>query len=278
MRLFLLTALTMTAFAANSILNRAAVGGGDIGAIPFGAVRLAAGACVLLALVLLLRRKPVFGGPGRVPGVAGLFVYVFGFSWAYQALDAGLGALILFGCVQITMFCGAIMGGETPPRARWAGAIVALGGLAWLLWPGAGVTVSLPHAAAMVAAGIGWGGYSLAGRATADPLVATMANFALAAPAGLLLAGALPGSFEPATPLGLALAVLSGAVASGMGYALWYSVLPRIPGTVAAIAQLSVPVIAMAGGAALLGEVPDADAVLAGAIVLGGIGLSVLRR
>ncbi|WP_375257712.1 DMT family transporter [Citreimonas sp.] len=278
MRLFLLIALTMTSFAANSVLNRAAVGAGELGAMAFGAVRLGAGACVLLALVLLLRRRPALGGPGRVPGVAGLFVYIFGFSFAYQALDAGLGALILFGCVQITMFAGALVQGERPPALRWAGAAVALCGLAWLLWPGAGVSVSLPHAFAMVAAGAGWGVYSLAGRASTDPLAATMANFLLAAPAGLVLAGALPGAFEPATPLGLGLAVVSGAVASGMGYALWYSVLPRIPGTVAAIAQLTVPVIAMAGGAVLLGEVPGADALLAGAVVLGGVGLSVLRR
>lgn len=278
MRLFLLTALTMTAFAANSILNRAAVGGGDIGAMAFAAVRLGAGACALLALVVLLRRRFVLSGPERVRGVAGLFVYVFGFSWAYQALDAGLGALILFGCVQITMFAGALIDGERPPATRWIGALVALGGLAWLLWPGAGVAVSLPHAAAMVAAGIGWGVYSLAGRASADPLVSTMANFVLAAPAGFLLAGMLPASFDATTSLGLGLAALSGAVASGLGYALWYSVLARIPGTVAAIAQLTVPVIAMAGGALLLGESPDADALLAGAIVLGGVGLSVLRR
>jgi drug/metabolite transporter (DMT)-like permease len=278
MRLLLLTALTMTAFAANSVLNRAAVGSGSIGAVEFGVLRLLSGAVILVVLALLSRRALRLGGSGRVAGVGGLVLYIFGFSWAYLSLDAGLGALILFGCVQITMFAGALLQGERPPGQRWAGAAIALGGLGWLLWPDAGAAVSLPHAGAMVLAGAGWGIYSLAGRAARDPLVATMANFVLAAPAGLLFAAALPSVPTGVAPNGVALAVLSGAVASGLGYALWYSVLPKLSGTVAAVAQLTVPVIAMLGGALVLGEVPSLGALGAGAVVLAGVAVSVLRR
>lgn len=281
MRLFLLIALTMAAFAANSVLNRAAVGAGAIDAVGFGTVRLWSGAACLLVLCLILRRRVALSGVGRVAGVLGLVLYIYGFSVAYRSLDAGLGALILFGAVQVTMFAGSLLGGERPPALRWIGAGLAFSGLAWLLWPGAGGGDLSPiHGAAMLIAGLGWGVYSLAGRKASDPLLSTGANFLLAAPLGLALTMLLPANPDP-TPLttpGLLLAVTSGAVTSGLGYALWYHVLPQVPGSTAAVAQLTVPVIAMAGGMAFLDEPLTGDFVIAAVVVLGGVGLSVLRR
>ncbi|SMX39192.1 DMT family transporter [Maliponia aquimaris] len=280
MRLIGLTALTMVAFAANSVLNRAALADGAIDAVSFGTIRLWSGAVVLLLLGLVLRRRVVLGGPGRVAGVLGLVLYIYGFSVAYVALDAGLGALILFGTVQVTMFGGSLMGGERPPLLRWLGAMLAFAGLAWLLWPGGGVDLSPLHGLAMVLAGAGWGVYSLAGRKARDPLLATGANFALAAPIGLVLGLLMPVSPEAVAPetRGIVLAMVSGAVTSGLGYALWYHVLPQVKGSVAAVAQLTVPVIAMAGGMVFLDESLSADFVIAAAVVLGGVALSVFRR
>jgi drug/metabolite transporter (DMT)-like permease len=277
MRLFLLTALTMIPFAANSVLNRMALAGGSIDATSFGTIRLIAGAVMLAALSIGLRGGLRLGGPGRVVGVAALLLYIYGFSGAYTVLDAGLGALILFGVVQITMFADSIIAREAIPLRRALGAALAFSGLVWLLWPGAGPQVSVLHGLMMAAAGLGWGIYSLAGRRSTDALQGTAANFALAAPLGLVLSLLLPASGGVRLGAeGIMLAVLSGAVTSGLGYALWYRVLPDLPSSVAAVAQLTVPVIAMAGGVLLLGETLGLPLIVAGAVVLGGVALSVV--
>lgn len=277
MQLALLTALTMLAFAANSVLNRLALADGGIDAASFGAVRLLAGAVTLGALCILLRGGLKPGGPHRLAGVVALLTYIFGFSLAYRALDAGLGALILFGTVQITMFAGALIGGERPAPLRWAGTAMALGGLGWLVWPGAAVAVPMAPALWMAAAGIGWGLYSLVGRSARDALQSTAANFLLAAPAGLALSLLLaPSGLTQATPTGFGLAVLSGAVTSGLGYALWYSVLPRLAASLAAVAQLTVPAIATAGGILFLGEALTDRFLIASALILGGVALAAL--
>ncbi|MET4101029.1 drug/metabolite transporter (DMT)-like permease [Roseovarius sp. MBR-78] len=279
MRLFALTALTMIAFAANSVLNRMALAGGSIDAASFGSIRLIAGAVMLGALCLALRGRLRLGGAGRVMGVVALLVYIYGFSAAYTALDAGLGALILFGVVQITMFAGGLVAGEVTPPRRWIGAALALAGLAWLLWPGAGPRISVPHGLSMAAAGVGWGLYSLNGRRAVDALQATAANFILAAPLGVLIGLALSAGSGGTHigPEGIALAILAGAITSGLGYALWYRVLPGLDASVAAVAQLTVPVIAVAGGMVFLGEGLGLQTVLASALVLGGVAVSVLR-
>ena len=223
MRLFALTALTMVAFAANSILNRWALVDGGIDAGTFAIVRLTSGAVMLAVLAFATRgRLALGGGRGRIAGVASLILYIYGFSIAYVSLDAGVGALILFGTVQVTMFAGALRGGARLPPRRVIGAALAFAGLVWLLWPGTGPQISVFHGAMMAAAGLGWGIYSLAGRGEADPLMATAANFMLAVPVGLVLSLASLGTQIQAAPLGLVLAVLSGAVTSGLGYALWY--------------------------------------------------------
>lgn len=278
MPLFLLTTVTMIAFAANSVLTRLALAGGSIDAASFGAIRLVAGAVMLAGLCLVLRGRIELRGPGRIAGVLALLVYIYGFSAAYNALDAGIGALILFGVVQITMFVGGLWAREVMPARRWIGAIVAFGGLVWLLWPGAGPVINPVHGLLMALAGVGWGIYSLAGRLNRDALQATAANFILAAPVGVMVALVWPAGAGGAQigREGILLAIASGALTSGVGYAMWYSILPRIGASVAAVAQLTVPVIAMAGGMIFLAEALDLQFVLATVLVLGGVAISVL--
>lgn len=273
MRILALAALTMIAFAANSILNRAALTGGETGPAAFAAVRLVSGALCLAGIAALRGGLPRLFGPRRWVGTGALLTYMLGFSFAYVALDAGVGALILFGGVQVTMFAGAVIVGERPHPARWIGAAVAFGGLAWLLWPAGAAAPDALAAGLMVAAAVGWGIYSLTGRGVADPLRETAANFILAAPFALLLWTLVPDGIGMR---GLVLAVVSGAVTSGMGYALWYTLLPKIDASTAALTQLTVPVIALVGGAALLAEVPSLRLILASAVVLGGVAFGVL--
>jgi len=275
-RLVLLVALTMSAFAANSVLNRAAVDSGAIGPAAFAAVRVAAGAAMLVALVAARRQALPLWNRRRWAGALSLTAYMVGFSLAYLTLDAGLGALILFGVVQITMFTLGALGGAAVSVRQVAGAAVAFAGLAWILWPSGGAQVPLAGGLWMVAAGVGWGVYTLSGRGEPAALPATAANFCLALPLT-----ALPllwaGDPVPVTVTGAALAVLGGAVTSGLGYALWYSLVPRLGAATAATVQLSVPVIALAAGAALLAEAPGPRLILGAAVVLGGIALALPR-
>lgn len=275
MRLFFVASAVMLAFAANSILNRAGVGAGAIGPLGFAAVRLATGAAALWFIVAIRRGGLWPGSRESVIGAASLLAYMLGFSVAYLRLDAGLGALILFGGVQVTMFAGALALGQSPPMARWAGSAVALGGLAWLFWPETPEPVDPVFAAAMFIAAIGWGVYSLNGRRSRDPLTATATNFVIAAPVAVALAFAL-GSDEPVTIPGIRLAAVSGIVTSGMGYALWYAVLPKLDPGAAALAQLTVPVIAIAGGLIFLGEPLTATVLVGAALVIGGVALGLL--
>jgi len=274
MRLILSTLVAMIAFAANSVLNRWAVA--DLGTDPatFAAVRVAAGAGVLLGLMWLRGIGWPRGGARRICGVLSLAAYMVGFSAAYRVLDAGFGALILFGVVQLTMFAGAAVAAEPPGPRKIAGAGVALAGLAVLVWPAGPVTAPAGGVAAMVAAGIGWGVYSLSGRRETAPLAATGANFVLCLPLVLV---PLVWTGVSATAGGIVVAALAGGVTSGLGYALWYRVVPRLGASVAGIAQLCVPVIAALGGALFLGEAVGMRFVVAAALVLGGIALSLGR-
>jgi drug/metabolite transporter (DMT)-like permease len=270
MKLLAVTALVMVAFAANSVLNRMAVGAGMIDAASFAMIRLLAGSAALAGLLALRGRR--FGLKGSVAGVAGLLVYLFGFSLAYGKLDAGTGALLLFGTVQVVMFAGALYAGNQVPRRRFVGAGLALAGLVVLLAPqGSG---SLAAFAAMAAAGVGWGIYSLAGRGAKDALAETAGNFVYALPVGAVAGFAFGAAPLDASGAGFALAVLSGAVTSGMGYALWYRILPGLGASRAAVAQLTVPMLAAAGGAVLIGEGVGLGFVLAAGLVLGGVALA----
>ncbi len=209
MRHALLTAVTMVAFAANSLLNRMALVEGSIGASEFALIRVASGAAVL-ALLLVIRDKAI--PAPRAPdwgAVAGLSAYMLGFSFAYVSMDAGLGALILFAGVQVTMFAGALLGGERPPARRWGGMAIALAGLAVLSWPGA-EAVAPPHAVALMgAAAVGWGVYSLIGRRVTDPLAATGWNFLYALPVAAVAFAVLAGGAPVISAPGVLLAVIS---------------------------------------------------------------------
>lgn len=277
MRLILLTALTMCAFAANSVLTRAAVDGGHLSAEAFALVRVAAGAAMLAALVVLRGGAMRLIDPARFAGAFSLTAYMVGFSLAYVTLDAGLGALILFGVTQITMFGHAALSGQPPNGRQIAGAAIAFTGLVLVLWPGEGSVTDPAGAALMVLAGLGWAAYTIAGRGAADPLAATGANFILCLPL-LALAFTFSGIGMAGNLLGIALAMLCGALTSGLGYALWYTVLRQMHGTTAAVVQLSVPVIAIGAGALFLGEALLPVVAIAAALVVGGIGWAVTAR
>lgn len=278
MKIVILTLLTLVAFALNSILNRFGVAGLGMDPGAFAVVRVAAGAAMLGGLVLWRGRSDgVTARPFRRLGsAAALALYMIGFSMAYLTLDAGVGALILFGTTQITMFAGALFGGEQVTSRRVAGAALALAGLAVLVWPaGAGAALPVAGAALMASAGLGWGLYSLAGRAESDPLASSAANFVICLPLVLPLLAFGDGGWSGP---GLAVAALAGAVTSGLGYALWYAILPGLGAQRAAVAQLSVPLIAALGGVVLLGEGLGWRFWASSALVLGGIGLSVIAR
>jgi len=272
----LLVLLVLIAFAGNSLLTRAAIGGGQMGAMPFAALRLASGALALAVIVLWRDGRFAFGGTGRLGGALSLALYMVGFSMAYVALDSGVGALILFAGVQVVMFSGALIARETVPAARWLGAALALAGLCWLLWPTGSAAPSLVHAALMGAAALGWGLYSLIGRRSGDPLGATAANFVLAAPLIVAALWLMPADPTPSTWQGIALAIASGVFASGLGYALWYTVLPRLAAATAALLQLTVPVLAALGGTLFLTEPLTARFAIAATLVGGGMALGVL--
>ena len=273
LRLALLGVLTLLAFASNSILNRLALVEGSADPAAFAAIRTLSGAAMLALLVLIRSGRMRLGGTGRATGTLSLTVYMLGFSYAYIALDAGIGALILFGGVQVTMFAAAILKGEALPPRRWLGAVLAFGGLMWLVWPSDPTAPPLLYAGLMGVAALGWGVYSLAGRAAADPMGETAANFVLATPL-VMLAWAVASDGIGAT--GVVIAVIAGAITSGVGYTLWYMILPSLDRSVAAIAQLTVPVIATIGGVLFLDEAITLRLVLASVIVLGGVAIGTL--
>jgi drug/metabolite transporter (DMT)-like permease len=211
----------------------------------------------------------------RIVGALSLAGYMIGFSLAYATLDAGLGALILFGVVQVTIFVYGALRGAVPSPRQLSGAGVAFIGLIIALWPSEGSSSSVAGTALMVIAGLGWAAYTLAGRGTRNPLAATAANFVLATPLLLVI---LIGQSLNANVVGIGLAILCGAVTSGLGYSLWYSVLPKMTATTAAIVQLSVPIIAIGAGAVFLGEAVGVVIIIAAILVVGGIALAVTTR
>ena len=272
MRIVLLTLAALVAFAANSILNRAALVGQGSDPASFMALRLISGAIVLVLIVLVRNRNLQAMRAASWQSAAALLIYAAAFSFAYLTLDAGLGALILFGGVQITMFTGALLAGGRPDLWRWIGYGLGLAGLAVLFLPGATTPPPLSVALMLIAA-VAWGIYSLRGQGTDEPLGATAGNFLLTVP---VAAAIWIATGTGLTWAGAGLAVLSGAIASGIGYAIWYSVLPALGATLAAIAQLTVPLIALLGGILFLSETPSPAFYLACVLVLGGVVLAVL--
>jgi drug/metabolite transporter (DMT)-like permease len=272
-----LTAVALVAFASNSLLARAALRPRLVDAATFTLARLASGAVLLW---LLAGRGRAAGAPilrtGNTHGALALFGYAIAFSWAYLRLDAGTGALLLFGSVQATMIGAGLATGHRLAGTEWLGLLVSVVGLVVLTAPG----LQAPDPAAaliMVIAGVAWGVYSLLGRGAIDPLASNASSFARSLPLALL-ALALLWSEAHASARGVALAVVSGAVTSGLGYAVWYAALRGLTPARAGIVQLAVPVLAAVGGVLLLGETITPRLLLAAALVLGGIALAIAGR
>lgn len=275
LRLFGLTLVAIAAFAANSVLARLALASGTTDAGLYTGVRLVSGALVLLGLVSLRRQglRPVISA-GSWIGAGGLCAYALAFSFAYVALGAGTGALILFSSVQFTMLGWSVVKGEMPGPLEWLGIALALLAFGFLVWPG--LTAPDPLAAGlMVLAGISWAVYSLVGRGSSSPLLDTAGNFLRSVPLALLLIAL--GLLQPLGDWrGLAWAVMSGAVASGLGYAVWYAALPGLQRKQAAIVQLTVPALAALGGVVFLGETLTARLLVCSAAILGGVLLAIV--
>lgn len=272
MRLASLVALSMLAFAANSLLCRLALRSTGTDPASFTAVRLISGAATLWLLVRLRARRPA----GDWGSALALFAYAAAFSYAYARLPAGSGALILFGAVQTTMLGYGLCHGERLRPWQVAGVGFAVGGLVWLVLPGVAAP-PLAGAALMAGAGVGWGTYSLRGRQAADAAASTAGNFLRTVPLAVALCALSAGRLSLAAD-GCGYALASGAVTSGLGYIVWYSVLPRLVATQAAIFQLSVPLLAAMGGVALLKE-PVTGRLLGSAVaIFGGITLVMLAQ
>ena len=264
----------MIAFAGNSLLCRAALLHTSIDETSFTTIRLISGA-MMLWLLVQVRRSPQ-SGRGNWLSAFALFVYAAGFSFAYRSLPAAAGALILFGAVQVTMIAYGLWSGERFQKLQLVGLALAFGGLIGLLLPGLSAP-SLSGSALMLSAGVAWGIYSLRGKGAGDPAKVTAGNFLRAAPISIALSLIMLNN-TTLDAAGFFYAVASGALASGIGYAIWYTALPALKSTNAATVQLSVPVIAALGGIIFLGEPITLRLTLASIAILGGIALVILKK
>lgn len=274
MRIVILTAIAMVAFAANSVLARLALASGTIDAAGYTGLRLAAGAVLLFAIIAITQRASTIPRiAGSWTGAAALFAYAIAFSIAYLMLGAGTGALILFASVQMSMLGWAVLKGDRPQLLEWVGIAIAIASLAYLVSPG----LSAPHplgALLMVASGASWAAYSMIGRGSTSPLADTAGNFIRCLPAAIVLI--MIGLFTMAPSAeGMLYAVLSGAIASGLGYAVWYLALPNLTRITASTVQLTVPAIAAAGGILFLSEPITMRLGIASIGILGGVALAL---
>jgi drug/metabolite transporter (DMT)-like permease len=253
-----------------------ALGADEIDAASFTAIRLVSGALTLSILLLVFGKTRSVAKTGNWRSAFFLFAYAICFSFAYLGLTTATGALILFGCVQMTMIGISISKGERPGGLEWLGLLIALGGLVYLVFPGLS-SPPLISAALMAAAGAAWGIYSLRGKDSKDPLDDTTANFIRSVP--MIALAALPFVSQiHLSSRGIILAILSGSVASGIGYTAWYAVLKYHTPTRAAVLQLAVPVIAAAGGVFIMSEIADTRLVISSALILGGIGITIAGK
>ena len=279
-----LALVALCCFAANSLLARVALRGGQIDAASFTAIRLLSGAVALWVIVLVrsprslwaARPQTTLSRAERWTAAVLLFLYAAPFSFAYLQLSAGTGALILFAAVQLTMIGAGLRSGERPHWREWLGLTVALGGLLYLNLPGLERPAPL-GAGLMALAGTAWGFYSLRGRRASAPLRQNAESFLLGTPFAVALTLAMSGQLQ-VSRFGIACAVASGALASGGGYAIWYAVLPSLSATRAGTIQLSVPVVAALAGVLLLGESLSLRLVLSAGLILGGVALAVSAR
>lgn len=281
LKTFLYTSFALVAFAFNSILCRLALRGEEADAVGFTAVRLISGAVALMVISYLVRSPHVSKGSSKTKrgtwfSAFFLFAYAICFSFAYLDLTVGTGALVLFGSVQLTMIAAALFKGERPPLLEWLGLATAVGGLVYLVYPGL-ASPPLGSSLLIAAAGAAWGFYTLRGKGSSDPLADTTGNFIRSVP--MIAIVAIPYfSKIQLSYRGILLAVLSGAVASGIGYTVWYAALRFHTSTRAAVLQLAVPVIAAAAGVLLLDETAAVRLAIAAALILGGIALTIFGR
>ena len=271
LRVALLATVAMVAFAGNSLLCRLALKGGTIDAATFTAVRLVSGALVLALIVRV--RSGALSKSGDWPSAAALFVYAAGFSWAYLQLTAATGALLLFGAVQVTMIAFGLWRGERLQAVQWLGFAAACAGLVEMLLPGL-ASPPLQASLCMVAAGLAWGVYSLRGRGQGDPTAVTAGNFWRAAVPALALCVFSWGAV-PAEPAGIAYALASGALASGLGYSIWYTAIRSLSPATAASVQLTVPALAAVGAVLFLGEPITLRLAITSLVILGGVALVI---
>ena len=276
MKIVLFTGLALIAFSFNSILCRMALGGGEADAASFTAIRLVSGAVMLAVIAAFTGKAKKALRSGKWDAAFLLFLSAIAFSFAYLGLTAGTGALILFGSVQVTIIAIALVKRVRPGTLEWTGLIAAITGLVYLVYPG----ISSPplYASVLMAiAGLAWGVYTVLGKGSKNPLLNTAGNFILSVP--MILIAAVP--FLPRMRIsgrGLVLAIISGAVTSGIGYTLWYTVLKHHTPTRTAVMQLSVPVIVAVVGVLLLGESATLRLGIAGVLILGGIGMTVANK
>ena len=271
MQTALYTILALVAFAANSVLCRIALRNGAIDPASFSTIRFSSGALTLLLVTSFTGKRDLSAGSWTSAGI--LFLYAIPFSFAYTRVSAATGALILFGVVQLTMITAGIWKGERPRALQWFGLGLSIVGLVYLLLPGIGKP-SLSGAAMMSLAGFGWGAYSLRGRGAASPLAQTTGNFVRSVP--LILAVSMFTMPQlHIEGVGAVFAAISGVVASGAGYVIWYSALRGLTATRAAVVQLAVPILAAAGGVVLLGERLSPRLVIASAMILSGIAIAI---
>ncbi|MDO8353315.1 MAG: DMT family transporter [Aestuariivirga sp.] len=270
----ILTSLAMLAFAGNSLLCRVALKNTGIDAASFTSIRLISAAVALWLLVRLSSKTP--SGGGNWPSAFALFAYAAGFSFAYINLTAATGALLLFGAVQTTMIGYGMWRGERLLGLQWLGLVLALGGLVGLTLPGLEAP-PVVSSLLMIGAGVAWGVYSLRGKGAGDPTVVTAGNFLRTVPITIVLS-LLMMRHIAWDSAGIWYAIMSGALTSGIGYAIWYKALPALKATQAATVQLSVPVIAAIGGIILLGESISLRLILASIAIISGIALVILER
>jgi drug/metabolite transporter (DMT)-like permease len=275
MRTISFTAFALVAFAANSVLCRIALRHATIDAATFSTIRLTAGAATLL-LISTRTRRGTSSAKSSWISAGMLFLYAVPFSFAYTRLSTGTGALILFGCVQMTMMIAALLSGERPHPLQWFGLTLALTGLVYLVLPGLEAP-SFAGATLMAIAGVSWGVYSLRGRSAVNPLAQTTNNFLRTVPLVLAVSLLARSQFHVERQ-GILLAIASGALASALGYVVWYEALRGLTATRAAAVQLLVPILAASGGVIFLAEAVSARLLLSAVMVLGGIALTLIGR
>ena len=282
-RTVLFTAFALIAFAANSVFNRLALGSNAIDASSYVGIRLVSGAATLWLLNILSKGAFNFGDKPFLDNLKPsflsafyLFAYGIAFSFAYRSLNSGMGAFILFGTVQTTMLSMAVLKGERPHISEWFGLVVALGGLVYLVFPGLSAPDPL-GAVLMLIAGIAWAFYTLRGRGVKDPLETTALNFICSVPMVLAVNLFMMQQIHFSTE-GVVYALISGAVTSGMGYAIWYTALRGLTTTQAALLQLLVPILAALGGVIFLSENMTMRLVSAGAMIIAGVLLALMGK